>query len=101
MDDRCHVVLINKEATLGESEQVQAIALHVMGMGCVNCANRVHNSLIDHPGVVRVEVSHMTGKAEVTYIPAKVNIPQLISRVAQAGDHRHTYRAAFFEARGT
>ena len=75
--------------------------IKILGPGCTNCANRVHNGLIDHPGVVRAEVSHVTGKADVTYLPAKVSVPQLITMVAQAGDHRHIYRAALVETGGT
>ena len=101
MDRQCHVIRFSKEVVLGEAEQIQAITLNVTGMGCVNCATRVHNSLIDHPGVVTAEFSHVTGKAQVTYVPAKVTVSQLIGMVAQAGDHWHTYRAALFEARGT
>ena len=100
MDDKCDVTLFNKEAVLEEADQVQAITLQVTGVGCINCANRVHNSLIDHPGVVRAEVSHVTGKAAVTYLPAKVDVPHLIDMVAGAGDHRHTYRAIPFEVGG-
>ena len=101
MDDKCHVILFTKEVVLEEAEQIQAITLDVTGMGCINCAIRVHNGLIDHPGVVKADVSHVTGKAEVIYIPAKVSAPQLIGMVAEAGDHRHTYGAALFEAGGT
>ena len=101
MDDKCPMIFFTKEVVLEEAEQIQAITLDVTGMGCINCANRVHNGLIDHPGVVRAEVNHVTGKAEVTYILAKVSAPQLISMVAEAGDHRHTYRAALLEAGGT
>ena len=100
MDDKCHVILFNKEVVLEEADQVQAITLQVTGMGCINCANRVHNSLIDHPGVVTGEVCHVTGKAEITYIPNKVSLPQLIDMVAEAGDNRHTYKAVLFEAGG-
>ena len=88
MDDKCHVILFNKEVVLEESEQVQAITLQVTGMGCIHCANRVHNSLIDHPGIVRAEVSHMTGKAEVIYIPNKVDVSHLIGMVAEPDDGR-------------
>lgn len=91
--DKCHVILFNKEVVLEEADQVKKITLNITGMGCIHCANRVHNSLIDHPGVVKAEVSHMTGKAEVTYIPTKVDVSYLISMVAEAGDNRHTYRA--------
>ena len=95
--DKCHVIHINKEAALEEAVQVQGITLYVTGMGCINCANRVHNRLIDHPGVVKAEVSHETSEAEVTYIPTKVSVSELIAMVAEAGDHRHTYNAVYFE----
>ena len=97
MDDKCHVILFNKEVVLEEADQVKRITLDITGMGCIHCANRVHNSLIDHPGIVRAEVSHMTGKAEVIYIPTKVDVSHLIGIVAEASDNRHSYKAALFE----
>ena len=100
MDDKCHVILFNKDIVLDDTEHTQVITLHVTGMGCVNCANRVHNRLIDHPGVVVAEVSHITAKAEVTYIPTKVSVPQLLGLIAGAGDNRHMYRAVPLELGG-
>jgi len=100
MDEKCHVIPFNKEVILEDVEQLRVITLYITGMGCINCANRVHNRLIDHPGVVKAEVNHVTGKAEVTYILTKASVPQLIAMVAGAGDHRHTYSASQFEAGG-
>ncbi len=100
MDDKCHVTFFNKEVVLEKDEQARVITLLVTGMGCMNCANRVHNSLIDHPGVVTAEVSHVTGNAEVTYIPAKVDVSHLIGMVAEASDSRHTYKGGLFEIGG-
>ena len=100
MDDKCHVILFNKEVVLEEADQVQAITLDVTGMGCIHCANRVHNSLIDHPGTVSAQISHMTGKAEVTYIPMKADVSHLIGIVAEASDNRHTYKAMLVEPEG-
>lgn len=93
MDDKCHVVLFTKEVVLEAAEETQVITLYITGMGCFNCANRVHNSLIGHPSVIAAAVSHVMGKAEVAFIPAKVSIPQLIRMVERASDHWHTYRA--------
>lgn len=100
MDDKCHVILFDKEVVLEETDQVQAITLQITGMGCIHCANRVHNSLVDHLGVVKAAVSHMTGAAEVIYISAKVDVPRLINIVAEAGDIRHTYKATLFQEGG-
>ena len=100
MDDKCHVIRFNKDVVLDDTVHPQVITLHVTGMGCVNCANRVHNRLIDHPGVVVAEVSHVTAKAEVTYIPTQVSVPHLLDLIAGAGDKRHLYRAVPFEVGG-
>ncbi len=100
MDDKCHVIFFNKEAFLKAAEHPQTVTLSVSGMGCVNCANRVHNRLIDHPGVVKAEVSHVTATTQVTYIPTKVSVSHLIEMVAEAGDKRHTYNAVVFELGG-
>ena len=100
MDDKCHVIPFNKEVIVEGNEQTQAITLFVSGMGCVNCANRVHNILIDHLGVLTADVSHVIGTAKVTYIPTKISVPKLIDLVAEAGDHRHIYRVVRSEAGG-
>ncbi|MBX3063311.1 MAG: cation transporter [Anaerolineae bacterium] len=93
MDSNCHVVRFDKEVALEEADQQQLkqVTLHIFGMGCINCANRVHNSLIDHPGVVSAKVSHETAQALVTFIPTKINIYRLSELVAEGGDNRHRY----------
>jgi copper chaperone CopZ len=96
MDDKCHVTRANKEVIVDETEHTKVTTLYVTGMGCVNCANRVHNSLIDHPGVIKAEVSHVTAQADVTYIPAKVDVSRLLHLVEAAGDNRHSYWAVAF-----
>ena len=100
MDDKCHVTRFDKTIIVEGNEQTQAITLYIAGMGCVNCANRVHNGLIDHLGVLKAEVSHVIGTAEVTYLPTQISLPQLIDLVAASGDHRHTYRVVHSEAGG-
>ena len=92
MTDNCHVTRFNKEVILDAGEQVETITFFITGMGCPNCANRVHNRLIDRPGVVKAEVRHEIGTAEVTYLPAKISAPQLVDLVAEASDERHIYR---------
>jgi copper chaperone CopZ len=101
MSNECHVIPFNKEASLDDINQGQLIILQVTGMGCIHCAARVHNSLIDHPGVIQANVSHETGCADIIYLPVKVSVKQLIERVTDASDGRHIYRATVFEAGGT
>lgn len=91
MDDKCQVVRTSKEVIVDETVETQVATLYITGMGCVNCANRVYNSLIAHPGVVKAEVSHVNAQADVTYIPAKVDVSLLLNLVEAAGDNRHSY----------
>ena len=92
MTDNCHVARFDKEVAIELNERIDSITLYVTGMGCPNCANRVHNRLIDHPGVLKAEVDHETGKAEVTYLPTKISMSELVHLVSEADDNRHTYR---------
>lgn len=98
MDDKCHVTRTNKEIIVDGTEDTQAATLYVTGMGCVNCASRVYNSLIAHPGVIKAEVSHVTAQADVTYLPTKVDVSRLIGLVEAAGDNRHAYWAVSFDS---
>ncbi len=100
MTDNCHVTRFDKEVALEPNEQVTSTMLYITGMGCPNCANRVHNRLIDHPGVVKAEVDHETGKAEVTYLPTKITISELVQLVAEAGDGHHAYGVVLVRAGG-
>jgi copper chaperone CopZ len=93
MDDKCHVPLFVKNVSVEPAQPFEVITLYVTGMGCVNCANRVHNRLIDHPAVIEANVNHTTGEAVVTFLPEQIIISDLIVLVAEAGDYRHTYRA--------
>jgi copper chaperone CopZ len=93
MDKNCHVDYLDKERISDNAEEATTIALIVLGMGCINCANRVHNKLISHPAVLEAEVSHVTGTAEISYIPSQVTLEGLVALVADAGDERHRYTA--------
>jgi copper chaperone CopZ len=94
MNDNCHVDPIEKNATSEERKTVKRLVLAVRGMGCPNCATRVHNSLVALTGVINAYVDHITGTAEVEFNPQMVAIPALVSAVAKAGnDGRHDYSA--------
>lgn len=94
MNDNCHVDPIEKIATGEEREMVKKTSLTVRGMGCPNCAMRVHNSLVALKGVINAYVDHTTGTAEVEFNPHMVAIPALVGAVAEAGnDGRHAYSA--------
>lgn len=92
--DDCHVEPINKAVTDDELAQESRVLFEVLGMGCVNCATRVRNSIIGLHGVVSAEVDHMRGLADVSYNPGLTTVEEMVQVVAQAGgDARHEYRA--------
>jgi len=94
MDTNCHVEPVQKISTPEERQGITTARLTVWGLGCLNCANRVRNSLIALIGVVDANVDHTTGFALVEYNADLVSIPSLIQAVVQAGnDSYHKYFA--------
>ena len=94
MDDQCHVALAQKVAGTDDLNEARIAALKVEGMGCVNCAARVHNALLALDGVVSADVDWERGLAIVDYVPAKTNGDALVRAIAGASDDgRHIYRA--------
>jgi len=97
MHENCHVEPLQKTATPEEQQATASALLAVEGMGCINCAGRIRNSLLSLLGVVEAKVLLEEGLADVTYNPGLTNTPALIAAVAQAGgDGRHHYRALVF-----
>lgn len=95
-EPNCHVTPIVKVPTQGELASTQAVRLMVSGMGCINCAARVHNGLISLAGVAEVSVDHLAGTADIVYNPRLVSPDSMLAAVARAGnDGRHSYRATF------
>lgn len=94
MDNPCHVDAIEKESSLVDVNDAIIARLAVQGMGCINCANRVRNSLLAVEGVVSADVDWQSGLALVDYVPAKTTIDALLRAVDTSGnDGRHHYRA--------
>ena len=94
MEDHCHVEPMQKVSTADEQKVTELALLSVWGMGCINCANRVRNSLLSLYGVLDAYVDHTAGIAQVSFNPNLETVDDLISAVAQAGsDGHHTYGA--------
>ncbi len=60
-------------------------ALKVTGMSCAGCAAAVEKVLNNQEGVLTAKVNFATETAQVYYIPAQVNISELIQAVTKAG----------------
>ena len=90
----CHVDLIEKPLEQQALDRAQFALLLVQGMGCPNCARRVHNGLLALDGVLAVDVVLERGLAQVLYDPEQVSPIALLPAVAAAGnDGRHHYAA--------
>ncbi len=64
---------------------VQQIDLPITGMTCANCARTVERTLSKTPGVESVNVNFATERAQVSFDPAELKIPDMIERVDKAG----------------
>lgn len=95
MDENCHVEPVEKAVTVQEIEEADRAFLAVGGMGCPNCAARVHNGLLALDGVYRADVSLEFAMADVLYDSQKISTDALIEAVRRAGnDGQHEYHAA-------
>lgn len=90
----CHVPPVQKTPSADEAANSEKATLRVSGMGCVNCANRVRNSLMSQHGVVAAEIDLQRGLALIQHNPDLASIETLLAAVEAAGnDGRHHYQA--------
>ncbi|HEX8726571.1 MAG TPA: heavy-metal-associated domain-containing protein [Gemmatimonadaceae bacterium] len=80
----CHVDKI-QSAPASATSGTQAVALRLEGLGCQNCANRVHNALASTPGVTFVHVDLPSGTATVHIDQDQVRALELPDIVRAAG----------------
>jgi Cu+-exporting ATPase len=66
------------------SDEAHEVRLHLTGMTCTSCANRISRKLNKLPGVDAV-VNFATEEASVTFDPSNVRIEDLIEAVRAAG----------------
>lgn len=93
-DPNCHVDLFHKPFDEKVVSKISKVSLHVLGMGCHNCAIRVRNAILRLDGVNWVDVDLETGTAIVAYDAGNISPQQFIPAVAAAGnDGRHNYQA--------
>ena len=94
MSHNCHIEPVRKTASAEELANQDTALLEIWGMGCVNCAARVRNSLLSTTGIIEAEVDHVTASGRVIFNPDLVTPAALAEAVAQAGnDGRHRYHA--------
>ncbi len=57
------------------------ILLHIGGMRCVNCQNKIEKKLRSSKGVLRAQVSYSKGTAEILYDSEKIRLSQIIGLI--------------------
>ncbi|SFI61967.1 heavy metal translocating P-type ATPase [Thermoflavimicrobium dichotomicum] len=74
-----------KVEALGFQTINETVELHLMGMTCAACANRIEKGLNRLPGVSQATVNFALETAHVEYSPAEVSPEDLIQKVKQLG----------------
>jgi Cu+-exporting ATPase len=72
-------------ATLLEAENKTSISFPVTGMTCAACQARVQRKLAALPGVADASVNLITNTAAVSFDPAVITAPELVSAVKSTG----------------
>lgn len=100
MSGKCHVDPIQKISSDEEQRKTKAVMLNLRGVGCSNCATRIHNQLLLLNGVLDVYVDHGRSIARVVFNPDLVAVSKLLDAVERAGgDKMHEYQAEVDEIR--
>lgn len=96
----CHVERISP----GDPDphaRTEVLLFGIDGMGCTNCANRIHNALVRLAGVVDVDVALAWRAARVEYDPERTGPAVLVQAIEEAGrTSGHRYAAAPLPAGG-
>lgn len=95
MEDLCREIApLVKLPDPAEQEELSTVYLHIEGMNCGNCLNRVRNALLKAYGVTTVVIDLQQGLGEVCFNPGLASPATLVEAVAAAGaDGFHHYSA--------
>lgn len=61
------------------------LELHVTGMSCGACEQRIQRALAQVDGVVRSAADHRAARVKVVFDPARTSAEAVQSRIKQAG----------------
>jgi len=64
---------------------MQQLELHVTGMTCGACEQRIQRALARLAGVVRSTANHRAGRVDVVFDPGRTSAGDIQARIAQAG----------------
>jgi copper chaperone CopZ len=70
-------------------------------MECPDCANRVRNALVAHPGVLEAETDFGAALARVWYDAARVSVREIVGVIAVIGEGtQHRFLAVVVDHAG-
>ncbi|WP_227130577.1 heavy metal translocating P-type ATPase [Halorubellus salinus] len=69
----------------GYTPITDTVTVAVTDMSCSNCADTIHDRLLEVPGVVDASVNYATDEATVEYAPDAVDRPTLYDAIEDAG----------------
>jgi copper chaperone CopZ len=90
----CHVEVETKDGQNTSAMKRSTVDLLISGMGCQNCAKRVHNSVLRQSGVLDVEVILESRLARVVFDPSQITTETLLQAVSAAGNDGHHHYSA-------
>jgi copper chaperone CopZ len=67
-------------------EGCAVVCLAIAEMECPDCANRIRNALLAHPGILEAEMDARAALAHVWHDPARVGVSEILSIVTVLGE---------------
>jgi Cu+-exporting ATPase len=64
---------------------MEQLELHVTGMSCTACEQRIQRALAHLAGVVRSTADHRRARVSVVFDPARASADDIHARIRQAG----------------
>ena len=64
---------------------MQQLELHVTGMTCTACEQRIQRALTQVSGVVRSTADHRAARVKVVFDPGRTSAAEVQTRITQAG----------------
>lgn len=68
-----------------DDDHLETCYIHISGMSCVRCINRIQDNLLKQEGIVDVQIALLTEKAEIRYNPEYLIPSQIVTMVQQLG----------------
>lgn len=64
---------------------MEQLDLHVTGMTCTGCEQRIQRALAQVAGVVRSTADHRAARVKVVFDPVRTSADEVQTRIKQAG----------------